>query len=97
MSLKYMWLLGLIEDSQLCELEAPIDSYIIHAVGYNPQNTAWSTLTGDKYKKIKAKIGECATEYNSVIEWEFEAWIEQAKEEKRLEQEKQKNKKEKSK
>lgn len=93
MSLKYMWLLGLIDDSQKAELEAPIDSYIIHKINHIPKNTAWSTLTIKEYNSIKDEITTCATEYSTVIDWEFNAWIEQAKEEKRIEQEKQKKKK----
>ncbi|MBQ9869226.1 MAG: hypothetical protein IJM32_06170 [Ruminococcus sp.] len=93
MSLKYMWLLGLIDDSQKAELEAPIDSYIIHKINHIPKSTAWSTLTIEEYNSIKDEITTCATEYSTVIDWEFNAWIEQAKEEKRIEQEKQKKKK----
>ena len=62
----------------------------------NNEDVAWSRINQEEYNNYQNEIRKSInnSQYNSSIEWEFDAWIAQAKEEKRIEQEKQKNKKE---
>ena len=83
MALKYMWIMG-VPDCVSCKsfLHVPIDRYILKQLGcgesYNGK--AWSQINYDEYKRIRKKVEDKRKE-KCPIEWEFDAWIEQAKNE----------------
>lgn len=84
MSLKYMWLIGLINDKDAEMLQAPVDRLILKGTVQNEkyEGYAWSRLPADKYDEIQGKI-ENMKKDKTVIEWECDAWIKQSKLEKR--------------
>jgi len=90
MTLKYLWILGVIDGENL---HVPIDSYIIKAatstdnnlclgIDYNYQNnrkSSWSSWDDiDEYSNFQMRIrNEIANRYPfSPIKWENDAWIE---------------------
>lgn len=121
MSLKYMWLLGLIDEKDISKLEVPIDSYIYKAakiengkkiieesaitgLGVKPikrtklknnkktnEEVAWSRINKGEYETYQANIRKALGQNMSPIEWEFDAWIAQAKIEKQKENNKNNN------
>ena len=80
MTFKYMWLLGLIGPEGL---EAPVDRLILEALTKKDaweQKTVWSAMDPNTYGDVKQAIADVAKD-KTVIEWENNVWIEQAKEE----------------
>lgn len=87
MTLKYMLIMGLWDEinDTINALHVPIDRYILIMLGYGEkyEGKAWSQIDAKDYKEIQKGIRQKITDskYQSPIEWEFDAWITQAKKE----------------
>lgn len=81
MTLKYLYLLGIIHDNS--KLHIPIDNYIINAFKQNDiyvPSKAWSRFDDtDYYNQYKSYMERLDEPY---IDWEHKTWIEQAEKEK---------------
>ena len=81
MSLKYMWLIGLLPPDAEEKLDVPIDGLVLKAEGLQRgnQGTPWSRLSKENYDKLNEIIKRFADdEGRSPIRWECEEWILQA-------------------
>lgn len=80
MTLKYMWMIGLLDSDAINELEVPIDNYILKAaysekyISSMPEY-AWSQLYKEEYDSIQQQIKE---KTGTLGEWECGVWIAQA-------------------
>ena len=75
MTLKYMWLLGYIDDEN--ELDVPIDGIVLSEIKDRPINKAWSTFVEDDYDDAQKTANNlyASKGFNSKIEWENDLWI----------------------
>lgn len=83
MTIKYLWLIGLIDDSATEDLDVPVDRFILQEIPNEKKSSIpsvpWSVLEKDEYKRIKKVIDECSSSINQVpISWECDAWINKA-------------------
>ena len=101
MTLKYMWLIGLLKLAEIDELEVPIDNYILKGAACDKgvdmpkhddnSNIAWSQLYKTEYINYQKEL---ENRVEKPAEWECNAWIAQATLE-RIKEEKKKYKSEK--
>ena len=80
MTLKYLWILGVVDAESETELEVPIDSYILEALcelGLDVKHIKWSTWNNfAEYITIQEELKKIITnEFQTRIAWENEAWI----------------------
>ena len=81
MTLKYLWILGVLDDEYDENLDVPLDSYILDEVaklGIDVNKTKWSQLNSlSEYKEIQTAIKKVVLEeYGcTAIKWENENWI----------------------
>ena len=80
MTLKYLWILGVVDAASEAELEVPIDSYILEELcelGLDVKYIKWSTWNDFlKYVEIQEELKKIITnEFQTRIAWENEAWI----------------------
>ena len=84
MTLKYLWILGVLDDKYEEKLDVPIDSYILEEIakiGIEVKDIKWSTWNSwQEYKELQNKLKEMVwNEYQySGIRWENEKWVEAA-------------------
>lgn len=81
MTLKYMWILGVLDDEYEDKLEVPIDSYMIKAImdefKINMKHIKWSSWNDfEEYSKLQDNLYELLLERGYTrIGWENEYWI----------------------
>lgn len=82
MTLKYLWILGVLDDEYDEKLDIPVDSYIIQEItklGINTKNIKWSTWNNlNEYKDIQKQLKIALLEKKgyTAIRWENEQWVE---------------------
>jgi hypothetical protein len=81
MTLKYLWILGVLDDEYDENLDVPIDSYILVEVaklGIDIKNIKWSSWNSlSEYKEIQTTLKKVVLEEQGCtsIRWENEKWI----------------------
>lgn len=81
MTLKYLWILGVLDDEYDENLDVPIDSYILEEVaklGIDIKNIKWSSWNSlSEYKEIQTTLKKVVLEEQGCtsIRWENEKWI----------------------
>ena len=89
MTLKYLYLLGIVKDDKdIKVLQIPVDSYILKALSEESgikqkTNSAWSRFDSEDYYNIYDDYKD--TIDKPYIHWEHDAWIKQAEKEKEVE------------
>lgn len=91
MTMKYLWLLGILPDGiSENDLHIPVDRYIIdalHEKSFIIPETAWSTWDINAYCGTFRNKNDFSKS-NITLEWENIAWIEQAELKKKSKKEK---------
>ncbi len=81
MTIKYLWLLGVLDDEYDENLDVPIDRYILEEIaklGIDVKDIKWSSWNDlDEYNKIQTSIKQVVLEEygDTAIKWENEKWI----------------------
>ena len=84
MTLKYLWILGVLDDEYEDKLEVPIDSYMIKQIAkkckLDMNHIKWSSWDDfDEYSKIQDNLYErLLNDAYTRIGWENECWIEES-------------------
>ena len=84
MTLKYLWILGVLDDEYEDKLETPIDSYIIKVIvdelKINMKHIKWSSWDDfDEYSRIQDELYDILLDKGYTrIGWENQCWIEES-------------------